>query len=271
MKIDDNFKTRITLARQSMGLTQGELAEKIGVVRRQVAAYEAGDSKPRERVLNNLAAALGATVEWLSSGVGESPDLKDIRKTITIPEIPVYSYDQAYGLFSGKPGITGTMAPLFYIPAPDNSTEKSFALSISGSSMESPCGISFLDRGIVTFDPMGKPTDKDFVLAYMHKAKDVTFKQLIRRNSKWYLHPLNPTFADVPLDKSMSIAGLAIHYQYDLGKYRLFNAHSDSGNLMTKLGVQHEEMLGFVTKEDTSTNSRLDKIESMLEQLLKNK
>ena len=43
MQIDDSFSNRIAIARNALGLTQAQLADMVGIVRRQIAAYEAGD------------------------------------------------------------------------------------------------------------------------------------------------------------------------------------------------------------------------------------
>ncbi|MEI4896930.1 helix-turn-helix transcriptional regulator, partial [Klebsiella pneumoniae] len=76
---DDSFPNRVSIARTALGLTQDELAQKVGVVRRQIAAYEGGEAKPRINALQNLAAALGTTTSWLTSGVGDGPDVSNVK------------------------------------------------------------------------------------------------------------------------------------------------------------------------------------------------
>ncbi len=124
MNIDDDFKNRISAARQAAELTQGELAEKVGVVRRQIAAYEAGDSKPRKNVLTNLAAALGTTSEWLAEGIGNAPDLSNVIKTITLPLIPVLSYSDSISNLGNQASFSK------FIPALQDIGEKAFAYEI---------------------------------------------------------------------------------------------------------------------------------------------
>ncbi|MCM2366635.1 XRE family transcriptional regulator [Proteus sp. FZP2095] len=270
MNFDELFPTRVSMARNSLKLTQSELAKKVGVVPRQIAAYEGGEAKPREKALNNLAVALGTSAEWLKSGVGDGPDISNVRKTITVPEIPLYTYDQAYGLYSGKANLVKTMAPIAFVTAPERANRKCFALSISGDSMESSEGVSFTNRSIITFDPGITPQNGDFVLAYLHNHQDVTFKQLIKINRSWYLHPLNPSYSDLALNDDMDIFAVAIHSQYDL--YELRIRSKEDGLIkptIDSLGEIYESDLGFKHKENKDLNNRLNKIESMLEKLIK--
>ncbi|EOU4995453.1 LexA family protein [Morganella morganii] len=273
MKIDDNFKTRITLARQSMGLTQGELAEKIGVVRRQVAAYEAGDSKPREKVLSNLAAALGASPEWLSHGHGPSPDLSNVRKTVTLIEIPVISLVNSYDYFFGKSTGDVGNAIVDFIPAPLGSKTDSFAVEIAGDAMTSSRGLSFPSGTVVVFNPTDQAKIGDFVLCALHPDKALTFKQFISSRSEALLRPLNALYRSMPLNDDTDIIGVAIHSQYDLTAKRPFwDSYPDNDFnpelFPNDLWMDYEKE---TPRRGSSVLSRLDKIESMLENLLKNK
>jgi PAS domain S-box-containing protein len=68
---------RIARARKEAGLTQQELADRIGVTRRSVQGYEAGAIAPY-RHLDQLAGAVGQTHEWLVAeepGNGPHPSL----------------------------------------------------------------------------------------------------------------------------------------------------------------------------------------------------
>ncbi|MCG3470827.1 XRE family transcriptional regulator [Xenorhabdus bovienii] len=253
MKIDDNFKSRISLARRSVNLTQGELAEKAGVVRRQIAAYEAGDSKPREQVLINLAAALGTTADWLSLGIGDSPDLSNIKNTITVHEIPVYTHVQASFLKFNK----SKMSPTGFIPAPPNASENAFALELRGDSMTSSDGASFYDGMIITFEPDNEVSNRDLVLVDKVTKLGATFRQLHIDQGKWYLFALNNLYPVVPFNDNMEIIGVATHAQYDISQYKDRNIKQNSD---------------AAPKENPSSlQKRLDKIESMLEQLLNKK
>ena len=60
------FGEKVKKLRKDMKLSQGELAEKIGVSCRSVQSYEAGTSYPRyKEIYEALAAALGVDVNYL--------------------------------------------------------------------------------------------------------------------------------------------------------------------------------------------------------------
>lgn len=68
------FGERLKAAREGAGLTQVQLAGKVGVPQKQVSAWESGQHRPgtHERVAA-AAYAVGATVGWLVSGEGKPP------------------------------------------------------------------------------------------------------------------------------------------------------------------------------------------------------
>ncbi len=287
MNIDDSFKNRIQLVRQSLGLTQGDLADKVGVVRRQIAAYEAGDSKPRINVLNNLAATLGATAEWLAQGIGESPEIGRVRSTITLPLIPILTFTQAANLPSDD-----NMIGYDYIPAPRLASESTFALKIEGHSMQSDKGISFPEGSIVIFDPDLEAHHNDFVLCKLDGYSEVTFKRLIKDQGQLYLAPLNEMFQIIPIGNHYSIIAVAIQSIFDLANYVHDNARmgnppdwmSTISDHLPHYLKETQQDLPFArtldkpidqSKKEKSINNRelayrLDKIESMLEKLVAN-
>lgn len=57
--------TRIEAARRAAGLTQEELAEKVGITVSAVANYENGRRRPRADILKRIAQALNVSMENL--------------------------------------------------------------------------------------------------------------------------------------------------------------------------------------------------------------
>ncbi|EFO2087220.1 helix-turn-helix domain-containing protein [Escherichia coli] len=227
MKFDDSFPKRISIARAAMGLTQGQLADKVGIVRRQIAAYEAGDSKPRDAVLRNLAATLGTTTEWLAIGVGEGPDVSSIQRTVTVREIPVFSHLSNSYPKGGK--FPSDITPIDFIPAPLCAGNNAFALVVTGHSMTSSSGISFPDGYTVCFDPDIQAKPGDFVLCC--NGFETTFKQLIRDQGHFYLKPLNPAYPMLEISDDMEIIAVAIHAQIDLLKTPLHSIRDSENTL----------------------------------------
>lgn len=74
-----NFPEHLAQLRKERGLTQPQLAEKIGVHVAQVRRYEAGTSQPTLDVIRSLAVALGVSADELlfaQDERGPSDDLK---------------------------------------------------------------------------------------------------------------------------------------------------------------------------------------------------
>ncbi|MDC9588359.1 XRE family transcriptional regulator [Xenorhabdus sp. XENO-10] len=272
MKFDNDFPKRIAMARQALNLTQEELAQRVGVVRRQIAAYEGGESKPRNKVLNNLSAALGASIEWLAQGDGESPDLSNIKKTVTIREIPVISLSNAYDYLHSDSEKSNNCISGF-IPAPLLADNDAFAVEVKGDSMIS-FGVNFPESTIVTFERQLRPRYGDFVLVSHQLERKVYFMQYISNTDNKYFRPLNSMYSPMPMDRETDILAVAIHYQLDLrdGDPRhLFVSPYLPVNPADEKLAWGDVHIDIPQDELDTINDRLNKIESMLEQLLNKK
>jgi len=64
----ETLADRIQSSRKLAGLTQIELADKIGVSKSQYIRYETKDVQPPANIMNMLADALGTSVDYLISG-----------------------------------------------------------------------------------------------------------------------------------------------------------------------------------------------------------
>ncbi|EPL3992786.1 MULTISPECIES: LexA family protein [Providencia] len=264
MNFDKSFPRRVSMARNAIGLTQSELAKKVGVVPRQIAAYEGGEAKPRINALNNLAMALGTQPEWLTQGEGSPPELRGVRQTVTLPLIPVVTSVQAANFSFDEP-----MVGVEYIPSPLDldiaASEKLFALKIEGESMCTNDGISFPQGATVIFNPSIEPINGDFVLCRLNETHEVTFKELFIEQSNKYLKPLNKNYPDILIGSNATIIGVAVYSIIDLQIAGRRKALKIFGKYCNEDNQLHD-----IDKEK-SLSEKLDKIESMLKQLLSKK
>ena len=79
-----------------------------------------------------------------------------------------------------------------------------FALMVLGDSMEP----EFLDGEIIIIEPEGLATDGCFVLAWHNE--EYIFRQLIKSDTGWMLHPLNPAYEDAGIAGLESVKGVII-------------------------------------------------------------
>ncbi|MER5101754.1 LexA family transcriptional regulator [Morganella morganii] len=256
MIFDNNFPSRVAMARMALNMTQDDLARKVGVVRRQIAAYEGGESKPREKVLANLAASLGTSSEWLSSGKGQSPDLSLVTKTVVLREIPLFHIEDPYFAQFEPEKENATSRVSSFVVSPQDASEYAFAVRILGDSMSCVGSPSFPSGSIVTFEPHKPVNSGDFILFRLDDF--VSFKQVIFDQGKTYLSSLNPDYPMFEASDEIRVLGVAIHCQQMIGTMR-DSDHAPASSKNKSYG------------SPGGVESRLDKIESMLERLLKNK
>lgn len=262
MNFDESFPKRVSMARNSLKLTQAELAKKVGVVPRQIAAYEGGEAKPRTKVLVNLAAALGTTIEWLSSGEGIAPDLKNVRSTVTTIDIPIY--DSSADVLSDEQLWNDHIYEEGYIQAPVGATENAFAIIIKGDAMDSPYGLSIPAGALVVIEPNLEPSDGDFV--FVQYGSLATLKKIVSHDGDWLLESLNPAYPMYRVeDDGTTILGVAIQVILNLKSKNLMRPYANRP-IHYSIDEEIDEETGLPT-----VDSRLSRIEFMLEQLLSKK
>jgi len=70
---NDTLGGRIWRARDALGLSTKDLADRLGVRIDTISAWERDRSEPRTNRLFMLAGILGVTPAWLIAGIGEAP------------------------------------------------------------------------------------------------------------------------------------------------------------------------------------------------------
>ena len=71
----EKIGARIRSKRESLGMTQQELAEMVNVTRYTISRYENGETEVGVITLNNIADALSVTVLWLLFGFDYENDI----------------------------------------------------------------------------------------------------------------------------------------------------------------------------------------------------
>lgn len=74
-----NLATRLVVLRKEKGLTQQEMADRIGLHVNQVRRYEAGSAQPSLEALKKIAVALSVTIDSLAFGPEERGPDEELR------------------------------------------------------------------------------------------------------------------------------------------------------------------------------------------------
>jgi SOS-response transcriptional repressor LexA len=98
------------------------------------------------------------------------------------------------------------------VPAGDDRLEacsaaEPFALMVLGDSMLP----EFAEGEIIVIEPEGLAHDGSYVLA-VHDGEHI-FRQLVNRDGRWWLHPLNPEYPDAAIPDLSAVKGVVIQKQ----------------------------------------------------------
>lgn len=135
------MESRLRLVRKELGLTQGVLAQKLGIGKSALSMIETGKTGLSERNKNILVQELNVNPEWLETGRGEmfnaQPDytsfLHRTDNTLPMQSVPLYSIEGTAGLvplFSDN----SSNKPINYIHIP-NLPKCDGAIYVAGDSM----------------------------------------------------------------------------------------------------------------------------------------
>lgn len=155
---------RIRIARKDAGLSQADLARRIGVSQPAIATWESGVHDPRRLALARLADALATPVEWLAAGA-RSPVESDRQAAAPylrrpIRHVPVISFASAVQFAGVGAGDPHEMAE-DYITVPASASHL-FAVFVDDPLVER----AFLRGSLVVIDYADKePADGNFCLA----------------------------------------------------------------------------------------------------------
>jgi SOS-response transcriptional repressor LexA len=222
MTINDRILSR----RKLLKLSQHELANRVGITRVSVGKWESGLNQPKGRYLNDLAAALGVTVDWLLTGndagsetriTDTAPGYHNVEPAV-IPQgtrIPVISYVQAGHWHEMCEQATAFDGNVEYVTAGVEVGPCGFGLWLRGNSMEP----FFKEGDLIIVDPDEPPHPGDFVVA-KNGSEEATFKKYrprgIDENGQevFELVPLNDDYPSMHSDRQhIQIIGVMVEHR----------------------------------------------------------
>lgn len=207
---ESNLGQRIKLRREKLGLTQDQVAQKVGITQQCYQEVEAGGVN-KSRYLYELSIALECDMAWLLSGTDNS-NIEHITLNNN-RRVPIISFVQA-GMWTESCCMEDSTG-FEYLQTDLDLSESSFALKIKGRSMEP----DFLEGDMIIIDPTVKPMPGDFVAA-VNGEEEATFKKYRELGYDEYermqfeLVPLNNDFPSMStLKQQIKIVGVMVEHR----------------------------------------------------------
>lgn len=204
--VKDGFGERIRRARIKAGLTQLQLATKLGLTRPTITQWETGATTPHAGKLEELAKALGLPRLEIFGGSEIDQNVRDGPGVARyVPEI---SWIQA-GAWTEVSDVQVDLHEVTHWPCPVPCSEHTFCLRVQGDSMAPD-----FPRGILIYvDPEVQPESGRKVVAVCEETGAATFKQFLENeDGKKYLKAMNPSWPDpyTPVTASCRVIGTVI-------------------------------------------------------------
>lgn len=215
------YKDRIKAARKHAGLTQSELASRVGIDQASISDLERGRSQ-RSSYSSTIAQACGVSPLWLEAGIGtmlqndEVPGFDSPFDANVVPALSptrVFTYPEISWVQAGSPSEAMDLVNIAACPTHTSDVwagEEAFWLKVAGASMTSQGGVSFPEGMLILVAPDIEPRSGQYVVARMLDSNEATFKQLIRDAGDFYLKPLNPAYPTKMMDDAWVIVGTVV-------------------------------------------------------------
>lgn len=222
----ETINDRITARRQAQNISKAELARRIGITHASVSKWESGLNQPKGRYLNELAAALGVSVDWLLTGNDGAPAAQ-VKEALpgyhnvepaVIPQgsrVPIISYVQAGQWREMCEQASAFDGTLEYVTAGIDVGPHGFGLWVRGDSMAP----QFKEGDLLIVDPDVAPKAGDFVIASNGKS-EATFKKYRARGEydngqpRFELVPLNDDHDTLSTDQTpIAIIGVVVEHR----------------------------------------------------------
>jgi SOS-response transcriptional repressor LexA len=183
--------------REAKEMSLREASKSTGISHVHIRDIESGKSMPTFDKVMELIRAYHAEIDEFLRETGYLPQNIEPVSIGTFKKVPVISWTQA--------GNWEEMIDQAFNEYIETDSKGIFALKIVGDSMEP----EFYEGDIIVVNPHLKQEHNDYVVV-ANREGEATFKQLKKYGKKRILHPLNPKYPDIELDKEVQYRVIGI-------------------------------------------------------------
>lgn len=211
MKWFDIAKTRM----RESGITQEELAERLGITKGAVSHWLNQRREPRLEEIAKLLSITGMK-DFVVHPDGTISDNDSSESNVSFVKpyekgknYPVLSSVQAGSWCEACEPYTLKDIDL-WLESDAHIQGDAFWLEVEGDSMTAPVGLSVPEGTFVLFDTGREPVNGSLVIAKLSDSNEATFKKLIIDGGQKYLKGLNPAWPLVPVNGNCKTIGVAV-------------------------------------------------------------
>lgn len=196
-------------AMESQGISQEQMAERLGVTQGAVGHWLNGKREPKLEMINRLLAELGIpSLAVAGHNVDESQsNVVAIAQPGRLYRYPVISWvhagDWSEAVEPYPPGFSENYELSEY-----KAKGPAFWLEVRGDSMTAPAGQSIPEGMLILVDTGIEPAPGKLVVAKLPKSNEATFKKLVEDAGQLFLKPLNPAYPTIPIDENCRLIGV---------------------------------------------------------------
>jgi len=213
-KYNEDFASRLKRLRLKLGMTQQQLADKVGVTRCSISnwesqkCYKITSTKKLSLIANVL--QVDATFLMYGEKGGAYTGVNDDGLTVSFFSIPVYNIND-YGGFDLKRKIK--FASRYEMSNAPN--KDCFKIVLDSNDMESDKpGISFSPGSIVSINPIFGKRLKSGSHVFVRIDKKNYFRQVKVTRDGTYLSALNDSYPDIQFEKESGDMIIGVAYEH---------------------------------------------------------
>lgn len=222
---------RVKQARKHAGLTQSELAERIGIKQASISELERGLSRSSSYLVQ-IAGACGVNPVWLAEGIGkmvydQSNGDRDQVVTNVSPALQPTRYFEYPEISWVQAGAAREAVQVLNSADCKRHTSDAWAgphgfwLKVVGPSMTAPFGTTFPEGVLILVAPDIEPMNGQYVVARTKANHETTFKQFVMDAGQMFLKPLNPAFPTLEVDDTWEIVGTVVDAKWPRSTFKL--------------------------------------------------